>query len=195
MYRVLGVNRKKTRSMLSMNEKELIEGAIRRQEKCQRALFDRYAPILMGVCLRYARNEQEAEDILQESFIRIFDKLSLYDFKGSFEGWLKRLCVNVALKTYQLKRFSHEQSGYESLPETPDDPAIYAKLGEEELLKMISALPDGYRIVFNMYAIEGYSHKEIADLLSIQEASSRSQLLKARKLLQKQIQQHQRIAI
>lgn len=181
--------------MLSMKEKELIEGAIKRQEKCQRALFDRYAPVLMGVCLRYARNEQEAEDILQESFIRIFDKLSLYDFKGSFEGWLRRLCVNVALKTYQLKRYSNEQSGYESLPETPDAPEVYAKLGEQELLQLINSLPEGYKIVFNLYAIEGYSHKEIAESLGIQEASSRSQLLKARKLLQKQIQQHQRIAI
>lgn len=181
--------------MLSMTEKELIEGAIRRDERCQRALFDKYAPTLMGVCIRYCRNQTEAEDALQESFIRIFDKLKLYDFKGSFEGWMRRLCINVALKTYQRKRFTHEQSGLESLPETPTDPTAYAQLGEQELLALVAALPDGYRLVFNLYAIEGYSHKEIANTLGIQEASSRSQLLKARKLLQKQIQRRQRIAI
>lgn len=181
--------------MLSMTEKELIEGAIRREERCQRALFERYSPTLMGVCLRYCRNQQEAEDALQESFIRIFDKLKLYNYKGSFEGWLRRLCVNVALKTYQRKRFTHEQSGLESLPEAPSDPTAYAALGEQELLALIAALPEGYRVVFNLYAIEGYSHQEIGQLLGIQEASSRSQLRKARKLLQKQITSRQRIAI
>ncbi len=181
--------------MLSMSEKELIEGAIKRDERCQRALFDRYSPVLMGVCLRYCRTQAEAEDALQETFIRIFDKLKLYDFKGSFEGWLRRLCVNVALKTYQRKRFSYEQSGLEAMPETPADPTAYARLGEQELLKLVAALPDGYRLVFNLYAIEGYSHKEIAEQLGMQEASSRSQLLKARKMLQKQIESRQRIAI
>jgi len=181
--------------MLRMSEKELIEGAKRRDERCQRALFERYGPTLMGVCMRYCRNRPEAEDALQESFIRIFDKLNLYDYKGSFEGWMRRLCVNVALKGYQRKRFTHEQSGLESIPETPSDPTAYAQLGEQELLALVAALPEGYRIVFNLYAIEGYSHKEIAEMLGTQEATSRSQLLKARKMLQKQIERRQRIAI
>ena len=181
--------------MLSMTEKELIEGAVKRDPRCQRALFDRHSSTLMGVCLRYCRNPPEAEDVLQESFIRIFDKLHLYDFKGSFEGWMKRLTVNVALKTYQRKHFTHEKSGLEVLPETPTDPSAYARLGEEELLSLVANLPDGYRLVFNLFAIEGFSHKEVAAKLGIQEASSRSQLLKARKLLQQQIQRRQRIAI
>lgn len=181
--------------MLSMSEKELIEGAKKRDARSQRALFDRYSPVLMGVCLRYCRNRAEAEDALQESFIRIFDKLHLYDFKGSFEGWLKRLTVNVALKSYQLKRFTHEQSGLEAVPEGSGDPTAYARLGEQELMGLVMSLPEGYRLVFNLYAIEGYSHKEIAQALGIQEASSRSQLLKARKLLQRKIENQQRIAI
>ena len=181
--------------MLSMKEKEMIEGALRGEARCQRALFDRYAPLLMAVCQRYCRNQAEAEDVLQDSFIRIFDKLHTYGFQGSFAGWARRLCVNVALKTYQRKRFTMEQSGLDNLPEHGSDPTAFAKLGEEELLALVQNLPDGYRIVFNLYAIEGYSHKEIGQRLGIQEASSRSQLLKARKLLQQQVERRQRIAI
>ncbi len=181
--------------MLSMKEKELIEGALRDDERCQRALFDRYAPLLMGVCQRYCRTQAEAEDVLQDTFVRLFAKLPKYGFQGSFAGWARRLCVNVALKTYQRKRFSMEQTGLDNTPERGGAPTAYADLGEQELLQLIQALPDGYRIVFNLYAIEGYSHKEIGERLGIQEASSRSQLLKARKVLQQQIAHRQRIAI
>ena len=181
--------------MLSMKEKELIEGALRGEARCERALFDRYAPLLLGVCQRYCRNQAEAEDALQDTFVRLFDKLPQYGFRGSFAGWARRLCVNVALRQYQRKRFRMEQSGLDHLPEASGDPAVYAHLGEQELLALVQALPDGYRIVFNLYAIEGYSHREIGEQLGIQEASSRSQLLKARKLLQHQIENRHRIAI
>ena len=181
--------------MLSMKEKDMIEGSLRGDERCQRALFDRYAPLLMGVCQRYCRNQAEAEDVLQDTFVRIFAKLHKYGFMGSFAGWARRLCVNVALKTYQRKRFSLEQTGLENVPEYAGPPTAYADLGEQELLQLVQQLPDGYRVVFNLYAIEGYSHKEIGDMLGIQEASSRSQLLKARKVLQQQIERRQRIAI
>lgn len=181
--------------MYSMKEKELIEGALRGDERASRMLFERYAPMLMGVCQRYCRTQAEAEDVLQDAFIRLFDKLPKYGFKGSFAGWARRLTVNVALKTYQRKRFSMEQSGLENLPESGGAPTAYSDLGEQELLAMVQALPEGYRVVFNLYAIEGYSHKEIGEMLGIQEASSRSQLLKARKVLQRQIELRQRIAI
>lgn len=181
--------------MYSMKEKELIEGALRGDERASRMLFERYAPMLMGVCQRYCRTQTEAEDVLQDAFIRLFDKLPKYGFQGSFAGWARRLTVNVALKTYQRKRFSMEQSGLENLPESGGAPTAYADLGEQELLAMVQALPEGYRLVFNLYAIEGYSHKEIGEMLGIQEASSRSQLLKARKVLQRQIEIRQRIAI
>ncbi|MEM6397347.1 MAG: sigma-70 family RNA polymerase sigma factor [Bacteroidota bacterium] len=181
--------------MLSMNEKELIEGALKGKPASQRGLFDRYAPTLMAVCLRYCKTRTEAEDALQESFMRIFDKLGQYNFQGSFEGWVRRLCVNVCLRTYQRKRATFEQSGLETIPESAMDPTAFSRLGEQELLDMVASLPEGYRIVFNLYAIEGYSHKEIGEALGIQEASSRSQLLKARKLLQQKIKTSQRIAI
>ena len=181
--------------MLSMQDKELIEGALRGEEAASRALFERYAPLLMGVCQRYCRTQAEAEDALQDAFIRLFEKLPMYGFQGSFAGWARRLTVNVALKSYQRKRFSMEQSGIDNLPEAGGAPTAYAELGEQELLRMVQELPDGYRVVFNLYAIEGYSHKEISDKLGIKEASSRSQLLKARKVLQRRIAHRQRIAI
>lgn len=181
--------------MLSMKEKELIEGALRGEEQASRLLFERYSPMLMAVCQRYCRTQAEAEDVLQDSFIRIFNKLPKYGFQGSFAGWARRLTVNVALKTYQRKRYALEQSGLDNLPEKGGAPTAYSDLGEKELLDMVQNLPDGYRLVFNLYAIEGYSHKEIGEMLGIQEASSRSQLLKARKVLQRQIEIRQRIAI
>ena len=108
--------------MLSMKEKELIEGSLRGDERCQRALFERYGPMLMAVCQRYCRTQAEAEDVLQDSFIRLFDKLPQYGFKGSFAGWARRLTVNVALKTYQRKRYQLEQTGLENVPEGAGQP-------------------------------------------------------------------------
>ncbi len=150
---------------------------------------------MMGVCLRYTRHEMEAEDILQDAFIKVFDHIDKFEFKGSFEGWIRRIVINTALKNYGKKSFRHEQIGLESQPELPLEPDIYAHLQEEELLRLIARLPDGYRIVFNLYAIEGYNHKEIAEMLGIQESTSRSQLVKARKMLQVMITDMQKIAV
>ena len=174
--------------MLSMKEKEMIEGSLRGDERCQRALFDRYAPLLMGVCQRYCRNQAEAEDVLQDTFVRIFAKLHKFGFQGSFAGWARRLCVNVALKTYQRKRFTLEQTGLENIPEYGGAPTAYADLGEQELLQLVQQLPDGYRIVFNLYAIEGYTHKEIGELMNISEGTSKSQYSRARAILQSKLE-------
>lgn len=149
----------------------------------------------MAVCLRYARHRLEAEDMVQEAFVKIFDNLQHYAFKGSFEGWMRKIVVNTALKHNQRKYFSHEQIAVEQFPEHPIAPDAYASLGEQELLKLIGQLPEGYKVVFNLYAIEGYSHAEIAEMLDIQESTSRSQLVKARKMLQSQIENLQRLAI
>ncbi len=181
--------------MMSMTEKELVQGCLREDVRCQRAIFERYAGTMLAVCLRYARHRPEAEDMLQEAFIRVFDKMDRFEFKGSFEGWIRRIVINTALKNFQRKRFTHEQIGLEHTVESSAEPAAYSHLGEQELMVLINHLPDGYRVVFNLYAIEGYSHKEIAEALGIQEATSRSQLLKARKLLQSQIERQQRLAV
>lgn len=143
---------------------------------------------MYAVCLRYARTPADAADILQEGFVKVFTKLEQFQFQGSFEGWIRRIMVNTALRTYQRQRFDQETSGYERLPEMPVDSDAIGLLSEAELLKMISKLPDGYKIVFNLVAIEGFSHAEVAESLGIQESTSRSQLTKARRWLCEQFE-------
>ena len=178
-----------------MTEKELIKGCIQEDRYYQQELFRRYAGKMLMVCMRYARHEMEAEDLLQDAFIKVFDNINKFEYKGSFEGWIRRIVINTALKNYSKKCFKQEQIGLENYPDLPLEPEIYAHLQEEELLRLIAKLPEGYRLVFNLYAVEGYSHKEIADMLGIQESTSRSQLVKARKMLQAMIIDLQKIAV
>lgn len=178
-----------------LTEKELIQACIREQSTAQEQLFRRYGRKLMGVALRYSRSQEEAEDTLQDAFIRIFDNLKKYKQTGSFEGWMRRIVINVALKKKQKKSYTHEITGYEKMPDSVFSPKAYSQLGEKELMGLVKALPDGYRMVFNLYAIEGYSHAEIAKMLGIGESTSRSQLSKARNILQEQLIELQKIAI
>ena len=152
---------------------------------------------MLGVCHRYARNAADAEDILQDAFIKVFEKIHQFKFEGSFEGWIRKIVVNTALKKYTLSRYQKEVNGYESNEkyDSTEDPAAYINLTQKDLLALINKLPDGYRLVFNMYVIEGYQHDEIAEMLKIQPGTSRSQLVKARNMLQKQIAQQQKIAV
>ncbi len=142
---------------------------------------------MYAVCLRYARSQADAADILQEGFVKVFTKLGQFQFQGSFEGWVRRIMIHTALRSYQRQRFDMEQSGYEQLPEAPVEPDALALLSESELLQLISQLPDGYRAVFNLVAIEGYSHAEAGEMLDIKESTSRSQLTKARRWLVDQL--------
>lgn len=145
--------------------------------------------------MRYTRHRMEAEDVLQDAFVKVFDNVHKFQFKGSFEGWIRRIVVNTALKNYSKKSFQQEQIGLDHQPEYAMEPESYKALEHQEVLYLINQLPEGYRLVFNLYAIEGYSHKEIADMLSIQESTSRSQLVKARKMLQSMIVKIQKIAV
>jgi RNA polymerase sigma factor (sigma-70 family) len=171
---------------------------MREDASCQKSLFSRYASSLLGVSYRYARNKEDAEDILQDSFIKIFGKLEQFKGEGSFEGWMRRIVVNTALKKYSVSRYSKEFTVEEVKDVREDsntDVPAYNHLSEKDLLALINDLPDGYRIIFNLNVIEGYSHDEIANLLGIQAGTSRSQLVKARNLLQKRIVQVQRVAV
>ena len=170
-----------------MTEKDLIQGCIKEKQIAQKALFQQYAGKMLGVCMRYARNRAEAEDILQEGFVRVFDNITKYRGDGSFEGWIRRIMVNSALKFYSKKSYSNEFPGIENYLEKSEDPTIYQDMGKKELMELISNLPDGYRMVFNLYVIEGFSHAEIAKKIGIGESTSRSQLTKARKMLQQQV--------
>jgi RNA polymerase sigma factor (sigma-70 family) len=180
-----------------LTEHELIRGCIREEATCQREVYTRYAGRMLGVCNRYARNSADAEDILQDAFIKVFDKLHQFKFEGSFEGWIRKIVVNTALKKYSLMRYEKEVVGYEvkDRDETILEPSAYSQLSEKDLLDLINSLPDGYRLIFNLYVLEGFQHEEIADMLNIQPGTSRSQLVKARAMLQKQIMQLQKVAV
>jgi len=180
-----------------LTEDELIRGCIKGEASCQKEIFHRFASRMLGVCNRYARNNADAEDILQDAFIKVFDKIHQFKFEGSFEGWIRRIMVNTALKKYSLRRYEKEVVGYEvkDRDESGLEPSAYAHLTEKELLDLINNLPDGYRLIFNLYVIEGYQHDEIAEMLGIQSGTSRSQLVKARNMLQKQIIQLQKVAV
>ena len=178
-----------------MTDKELIEGCVKKDSQCQKEVFQRFAGKMLAVCMRYTRHRMEAEDIVQEAFIKVFDNIEKFHFKGSFEGWIRRIVINTALKKFNKKSFQNEDIGIEAHHDHSIDPEIYNALSVEEIMNIISKLPDGYKIVFNLYAIEGYNHKEIADLLGIQESTSRSQLVKARKMLQKLVLKTQKIAV
>ncbi len=178
-----------------MSLEEIIKGCINENKKCQRELFGLLGGKMLFVCKRYARYPEEAKDILQEGFIKVFDNITKFRGEGSFEGWVRRIMINTALKYYRKSCFQKEISGLESYQEGSEEPDIYKQLGERELLELINQLPDGYKIVFNLYVIEGYSHKEIAETLAISAGTSRSQLVKARRMLQKQIQELYKIVI
>lgn len=179
----------------SLTERDLIDKCLKGDPTSQRGLFDMYAGKMMSVCKRYGRHKAEAEDMLQEGFIKVFMNLEKYNNAGSFEGWVRRIMINTALKYVSKKSFQNESLGIESyqLTDRKEDPEIYAKLGVDEMMTLINELPDGYRYVFNLYAIEGYSHKEIGESLGIEESTSRSQLVKARRILQTKINELNRL--
>jgi RNA polymerase sigma-70 factor (ECF subfamily) len=181
-----------------LTTEELIVGCKRKDPVAQKQLYSVYSGRMFGVCLRYAKNQADAEDIIQDSFIKIFEKIYQIKNEGSFEGWMKRIVVNTALKKYTLLRYDKERSHPDlNLLEQNHscEPSAYSGLTEKDLMKLIRELPDGYRMIFNLNVIEGYRHEEIADMLGIQPVTSRTQLAKARNMLQKKIMDLHKIAV
>jgi len=172
------------------NEADLIEGCIRGDRKMQYELYERFAPKMFGVCLRYASNNEEAEDILQEGFIKVFKKIGSYRNEGSFEGWIRRIFVNTAIEHFRRK--IHLQPITEKEESTVEGKylSILDTLAEKDIVQLVQQLSPGYRTVFNMYVIEGYSHKQIAEELGISEGTSKSQLSRAKQILQDLVQKH-----
>jgi RNA polymerase sigma factor (sigma-70 family) len=170
-------------------ERQLVKQCKTRSAKAFDQLYRRYSPVLWGICLRYGGCQESAEDILQDAFLTIINKIEAYRFEGSFEGWMKKITVNTAIN-YLRKQKRQVTSDIENdVSNTPisEDIDVVSKLNEQEILDCIRKLPDGYRTVFNLYVIEGYKHKEIAELLGISEVTSRTQFSKARKALQIEI--------
>lgn len=175
-------------SLNSYTEKELVALCLKGDRISCKELFDLYSKKMMSLCYRFARDKNEAEDMLQEGFIRIFNKLDLYSGEGSLEAWMRRVMINTALKYRQKNIGRHNYNELDTNSHLFDpSPTIIDELSREEITKLIHELPSGYKTVFNLYVIEGYSHKEIAEMLGIGESTSRSQLVKARALLKDQL--------
>ncbi len=177
-------------------DEDLIKGCIRREREAQKALYERYADRLLGVCVRYATDTAEAEDILQEGFVRIFTYIMDFSAKGSLFNWMRKIMINTAITMYHrnLKHRYHQEIG-EVQSAAPDRMPGNSDFTHEELLAVIRSLPEGYRIIFNLYAIEGFKHKEIAAMLDIDENTSKSQYSRARKYIRKKLEEISGIAV
>ena len=169
--------------------KNIIKGCLLGNRRDQELLYRRYAAKLYAVCLQYSGNDEEARDILQEGFIKIYENLVHYKYEGSFDGWVRRIVVNTALEKYRSKHNLYRVDDIDQIPEQNAEPdnEDYAGLGARDLMEIIRELPPRYRIVFNLFAIEGYSHKEISDMMSISEGTSKSNLSRARVILQRRV--------
>jgi RNA polymerase sigma factor (sigma-70 family) len=167
-----------------INDSDLIEGCLRGDRKMQYELYRKYAPKMYAVCLRYAGNAEEAEDILQEGFIKVFSKIGSFRREGSFEGWIRRIFVNTAIEQFRKKIHLQPVTEYEESTIEGKYSSVLDNLAEKDIIQLIQQLSPGYRTVFNMYVIEGYTHKQIAEALGISEGTSKSQLSRAKQILQ-----------
>jgi RNA polymerase sigma-70 factor (ECF subfamily) len=171
----------------NLNEQELVAACVKGDGKAQKKLYEKYARTMFGICLRYSNTYDEAKDILQDGFIKVFTKMGQFGFQGSFEGWMKRIFVNTALEYCRSNKnhMYHDDVAAASNHVQQDD--TIGNMSRKEILEIMQGMAPGYRNVLNLYIVEGYSHAEIAELLQINEGTSKSQLSRARVLLQQAI--------
>lgn len=179
--------------LFDLAEEDIVKGCIKQDAKAQRALYEKYSSRMFAVCIRYSRDREDAKDLLQEGFVTLFSKIETYSGIGSLEGWMRRIFVNTALmklrKSDVLKDAADINDAARHFDAGQD---ILAGISESEIIRLISQMPEGFKIVFNMSVIEGYSHKEIADTLGITEGTSRSQLSRGRVWLQDKLNNMER---
>jgi RNA polymerase sigma factor (sigma-70 family) len=168
-----------------LNETEIIKGCIRNDVHCQKLLYEKYASKMMGVSMRYCNSKMEAEDVLQDAFIKVFNKIKTFKNQGSFEGWIRKIVAFTALKSNDKRIRKFEPGSLDTTPEQGFDSSIISNMEANSLLTVIQELPEGYKAVFNLYAIEGYSHKEIGEMLEITDVTSRTQYSRAKQSLMK----------
>jgi RNA polymerase sigma factor (sigma-70 family) len=166
-----------------ITEPDLIQGCVEGNRRMQEILYQRFSPKMYAVCLRYAGNTDDAQDLLQEGFIKVYNNLQKFRSEGSFEGWIRRIFVNTSIEHFRRKSKLRtvqetEETGIEDKSLTALD-----HLGEKDILNLIRELSPGYRTVFNLYVVEGYAHKEIAEMMGISEGTSKSQLARAKNIL------------
>ena len=173
-----------------MDEHTLLNDCLKGSPVAQRKLFELFAPKMLGVCMRYMKSQEEAEDVLQEGFIKVFNKLEAFERAGSLEGWVRRIMVNTALDQLRKNaKFANSYDISEQEYKLENTDYTFEKLVAKDLMKLVNAMPEGYKVVFNMFAIEGYGHKEIGELLNISENTSKSQYSRARAYLREQLEQ------
>ncbi len=170
-------------------ETKILEGCIRGDRDAQEHLYRHFAPTMLGICLRYTKSRDEADDVMQEGFIKVFANVERFRQEGSFEGWIKRIMVNTALNHYHKSQKMNSHRNIDDIRETDiiedDAPMPKTRFSQKEMLDAIQELPEGYSKIFNMYVFEKYKHKEIAEMLNISVNTSKSQLAKSRIYLKK----------
>lgn len=173
-----------------MDDSALVEKCIDGDQRAQRMLFEKFAPKMLGVCMRYSRSSEQAEDVLQDGFVKVFTKLSYYKGDGSLEGWIRRIVVNTALDQIRKNTKFKDDVALDDVDYRLELKGnVLEDLAAEDLLQLINEMPSGYKVVFNMFAIEGYSHKEIAEELDVSENTSKSQYSRARAYLKKKLEE------
>lgn len=166
-----------------MTEKDLIQACKKQDRRAQQLLFDRYSPNMFGVCKRYVKSREDAEDVLVDGFFKVLTKLDQYSGEGSFEGWIRRIIVNESLMWLRKKHNLVTKVEINDNLDHKTEVTVEDELQAEDILRLLDKLPTGYRTVFNLYVIEGYKHREIAELLGISINTSKSQLILAKKRL------------
>ncbi len=173
-----------------ISDQEIVQGCLKKDKRAQKSLYDLYSGLLLGICIRYATDVPEAEDILQESMLKIFLNIGDYSGGGSFIGWMRKIVINTAITHYHKhlkhKHYVEIEELYTSEAGKSDDPDL--AYTADELKSILNLLPPGYKAVFNLYAIEGYKHKEIAEMLGIDVNTSKSQYSRARTFIQKKLE-------
>ncbi len=180
-------------SVYRISEEELVKGCRRGDARAQQLLYERFSSKMYAVCCRYVANRADAEDVLVTAFTKIFERFNQYRGEGSLEGWIRRVVVNEALTFLRRNRSMFLETDLEEADHAPDYQQLADELEAADLMRMIGNLPPGYRMVFNLYAIEGYSHQEIARQLGISENTSKSQLSRARVYLQKMLSAYENV--
>ena len=173
----------------NITEDDLINGCLAGDRRMQELLYQRFSPKMYAVCLRYASNADDAQDLLQEGFIKVYRNLGKFRKEGSFEGWMRRVFVNTAIEHYRKKVNLNSISDREEQTIADNSLNVLDQLGEQDIIQLVQELAPGYRSVFNMYVIEGYSHKEIGEIMGISEGTSKSQLARAKAILQKKVEE------
>ncbi|AMS27634.1 hypothetical protein AEM51_12015 [Bacteroidetes bacterium UKL13-3] len=174
-------------------EKDIIRDCIDGKRLSQKCLYAHFASKMLGVCMRYAKDRAEAEDMLQEGFIKVFQNIAKFKNEGSFEGWIRRIMIFTAINWFKhrSRKFQEDldQVGYDA----PFEDDIVSRISAKEIVALVQQMPEGYRMVFNLYAVEGYTHREISELLGIAEGTSKSQYSRAKQYMQAALAKHYQI--